>query len=86
MQDIGVKFSGTHFWSGITETDQLVQKLEENAHKRLSLSPRTTSLPLANKVNYKINQSYFNFLLDEESQDQFDFSRLEHNPVITTQV
>jgi len=64
MHDIGVKFSGTHFLSNATEIEQLVQKLKENAHKRRSLSHRTTSLPLANKVNYKINQSYFNFLLE----------------------
>lgn len=64
MHDIAVKFSGTHFLSGTTDTDQLVQKLRENAHKRRSLSHRTTSLHLANKINYKINQSYFNFLLE----------------------
>jgi len=29
-----VKFSGTHLLSGTTETDQLVQKLTKNAHKR----------------------------------------------------
>jgi hypothetical protein len=48
------EIQGTHFLSGITETDQLVQKLKANAHKRLTLSPRTTSLPLANKVNCEL--------------------------------
>jgi hypothetical protein len=62
----GVKFSGTHFLSLSTETDQLVQKLKENAHKRLSSAHVTTSPPLTRKLDYELI-SYFNFLYNEKS-------------------